>query len=210
MPAKKIEPVRDHKRYFIVGTEGSGHHIFHKACDLPCDELTEEWTMDGYQTRDYDRHLNINLRIKDALILTSLPYGKFISRPNLMNYIHWTQSNKQDRMIYIYRDPVLCAESASQRFDKHIVISARHILDALVYISAVLRHQKETYPEMPLVFEYNDICENPDSFERWTGIKLEKDKLMKSTRYTTNNRLKDYFFQSYELYSFIEKCVIKL
>jgi len=210
MPAKKIEPVRDHKRYFIVGTEGSGHHLFVNATAMCCDPLTQEWTEDGYQTRDFDRQSNIDLRLKDGLVLTSIPYGEDSKRPNLMNYIHWTQSNKQDKMIYIYRDPVLCAESASERFGRHITQTARTTLDALVYISAVLRHQKDTYAEMPLVFEYSDICENPESFERWTGIKIEKETLKKSTRQSTNNRLKDYFFQSYELYSFIEKCVIKL
>jgi len=202
--------LNEFKRYFLVGTEGSGHHLFITASVLERDRKIEGWADRPYETNNFDRISIMDTDTKEAIISNSIPWGTNPRKPNLMNYLHWCQSNKQDRMIYIYRDPVLCAESISERFDWTIPHSAHRVLDGLIYISAVLRHQKETYSEMPLVFEYNDICENPEKFEFWTGIKLFPHKIQKSTRQSTNNRLKDYFFQSYELYSFIEKCVIKL
>lgn len=193
--------------YFIVGTQGCGHHLFANACPL---KEAQSILNAICLSHDTNKEVEIINRHCDYIILASYPYIEpinSIKRPCLF----LCDEVKPSKLIFVYRDPVDATISSYNRFkgcDKNIITHAKVVLDNLCYINSYI--EKKGLDERRLIFDYNDICENPEKFTDKTGIPLERGLIKKASKKPDEYKLERWFKKRESLYHFLKKNITKL
>lgn len=204
---------------FLIGIEGSGHHLFHNICNWRekgrlhnlinnyfSNEITIERKNELKVTiRNYiKKHPNIN-----HFELASFPYKRPINslrRYDIKEFYDLFKSIDNVNLFFIVttRNIIHSTLSAYDRFDKKIspIIEGKLQEDSLIYINSQIQLlPKESY----MVVDYNNICEKTEDFEKefilrscFEGIKFDSEKVRKSNKIYENHKYYKYFYEFFD------------
>tara|TARA_B100001093_G_scaffold520215_1_gene613710 strand:+ start:12202 stop:12888 length:687 start_codon:yes stop_codon:yes gene_type:complete len=201
---------------FLIGNEGSGHHLFAETCSFKQDKGLHDLLLDYFSNKS-SFHSN---KIKESEInnyLISHPNLDHIERASfpynrpldplrrfdikMFNDLFSKNFNLKLFFIICLRDIVQSTLSSWERFDKHngmaLLHAARVQEDNLLYINSQVKLLPD---ENVAIVEYENICDSFNEFSNYikTSSKMKNlsfdcSKVEKSSKIRANKELEDYF-----------------
>lgn len=193
--------------YLMIAPSGCGHHLFMAANDLwvKRDGLIGEIDNASFHYKPINEN-----RIGDNFLYTgSFPHTYPMNATYRPDLIEISKIKKEKKLIYVYRDPWEAAMSCYNRWktqDKNIFNHAQVTLDNMMYIAKYI----EEYDNDAVVYNYRDICRNPEKFTKATGLYLDKKEIKEAKPYSGSKELVRFFKEREPLYSKLIKNMIKL
>lgn len=209
---------------FLIGLEGSGHHLFKNACSFN-QESQLHWLIAKYFSPNHSEYRDktksdiydyVNNRNSNYIERSSFPHGTNLLRHNILEFDSLFSPIANVFYIICYRDIKASTFSSWRRFNiKGSPITTCKIQEEnLFYImSQVSQLDKSKY----IIVDYENICDYPEAFEKHiqyqSGFKsfyFNESKIRKSNKLCKAKEINEYFDdQKLSQFSFISNGIKK-